>query len=349
MVKKILAAVGALTVSSTLFAFNPPAGGQNFLRLTEPQLLSGAASTAGGGLFEVTPASVVVNPALTAFEQRIVLDVAGTVLYDTDDSDKSIGGAFQTGLLVPSRWGVGSVLMQGVWVPCHSMQLGNTINFNANFSKDVTDRLVVGMGAQFSFFYGYGTDWMGTVNMGALYNFGDLYFMKDLRFGAALMNIGKVFADTEVYGIKGGYAAEWPGLATPKTGVAATMLTLDNMVLGASFDLSFPEFQNFVIDTGAQMTFLNIFKVSMAWEYDAREFAEGWKNVTPSLGISCKFQFNSKDGSMMANKGWQQSEITVSSAYQQMYENIHAVSLGALLNLGLKDTQAPEIILWGEE
>ena len=101
MIKKLLAAVSALLSVSVLAAYNPPAGGQNFLRLTEPQLLSGASSSAGGAIFSVTPASVVNNPALTAFEQRIVLDLAGTMLFDSSDSNESVGGATQAGILFP--------------------------------------------------------------------------------------------------------------------------------------------------------------------------------------------------------------------------------------------------------
>ena len=49
---------------------------------------------------------------------------------------------------------------------------------------------------------------------------------------------------------------------------------------------------------------------------------------------------------MLAKTGWAQSEMTVSGAWKQLYKNINAVSVGATLNLGLEDTQAPEIILW---
>jgi hypothetical protein len=32
-----------------------------------------------------------------------------------------------------------------------------------------------------------------------------------------------------------------------------------------------------------------------------------------------------------------------------MYKKINAVSAGAVLNLGLTDTKAPEITMWGEQ
>lgn len=349
MLKKIIALAACLSAFAALSAYNPPAGGQNLFRLTEPQLLTGGASSAGGALFGVTPASVMNNPALTAFEQRIILDVAGTMLFDSSDSEHSVGGGFQAGILFPSRWGVSSYLFQGLFVPLERMQLGNNLHLNANFSKDVTDKLAIGMGLNVACFYGYGSDWLGALDMGALYRFGDLAFLKDLRFGAALLNLGKMYGDTTNNGITGSDANNWPGLATPKMGVAATLVSVKGMDLGASVDFTVPNFQNFVVDAGVQILFSGFIAVSSSWEYDVREYSEGSKNILPSIGISCRFMFNSKDGSMLANKGWQQSEMTVSGAWQQLYKKINAVSAGAVLNLGLKDTQAPEIILWGNE
>ncbi len=352
MVKvKHLFAPALLFAAAALYAYNPPAGGQNLFRVSSPELLTDGNSTAGGGFFNVSPDSIVNNPALTAFEQRVVLNLAGTMFFDSDDeSDKSVGGAFETGLLIPSRWCVSSFLVQGVFVPFYDMHLGNSITFTANVAKDVTDKLSVGMGANVGVFYGYDSDWLGGLNMGAFYNYGDILFMKDLRFGAALLNIGKPLKNTEVVGITGDdFAKDWPGIATPKTGVAATLLSKPNFDIGASVDFSFPAFRDFVIDAGVQLLIFDAVKVSSSWEYDAREYSEGCKNIMPSVGVSFQFRFNSKDGSLLASKGWAQSEMTVSGAWKQMYKNVNAVSAGAKLNLGLKDTEAPEIILWGEE
>lgn len=346
MLKKVFLIVVLGNLFSFLFAYNPPAGGQNVLRISSPMLLTDGSSSAGGGFFNITPSSVVNNPALSAFEQRVILDLAGTMLFDDkDESDKSVGGAFQTGILIPSRWCVSTFLFQGVWVPFYDMHLGNNLNFTADFAKDINDKLAIGMSLNVGIFYGYDSDWNGGVNMGALYNFGDLLFMKDLRFGGALLNLGKPFENTELRGIEDTEAEKWPGI-TPKFGVAATMYSSNQVDIGASLDISIPAFQNFVLDAGVQVFILDFITVNSSWEYDAREYAEGDKNIIPSIGVSCKFMFNSKDGSMLAKKGWAQSEMTVSGAWKQLYKNINAVSVGATLNLGLEDTQAPEIILW---
>ncbi len=333
-----------------LFAYNPPAGGQNLLRISDPVLLTGASSCAGGPVFEVAPSSIVNNPALTALEQRAVINVSGTLLFNSDDNDdKSSGSAFGAAVLIPSRWCVSTFLLQGVFVDFARMQLGNTINGTAGFAKDITDALCVGSYLNTGVFYGHGDDWTLNAAFGGLYQFGDIAFMKNVRFGAAFTNLGKMYNDTKVYGLKPSKTGEWPALVTFRTGVAATLLSKDKFNLGSSLDFAFPAFQNFVCDAGVQLLYGDFIKVSTSWEFDAREFSNEAKNILPSVGVSFKFTFNSKEGSYLASKGWQQSEVTVSSAWKQLYEDINAVSIGTSINLGLKDTQAPEIKLWGEK
>ena len=354
--KKILSAVFAsLAATAALFAYNPPAGGQNSLRITEPQILAGANSAAGGGLFGATPASILNNPALTAWEQRIVLDVAGTVLHSANsDDDSSVGSAFQGGLLLPSRWGVSSFLFQGVWSEFLDMPVGDSVNFSAGFAKDITDKVSVGLSANFGYLFGdVGNDWTMGASLGAYYEFGDWKALKDIRFGASLLNLGKMYSSSNTFGIESDSVENdvdsWPALATLRTGAAATLIKNDQINLGASFDLAFPSFQNLVVDAVLQMQIHDFMKVYSGWEFDVREFSEGSKSIIPSIGVSFKFLFNSKDNSFLANKGWQQSEMTVSGGWKRLYENIDAFSAGAILNLGLKDTSAPEIELWGGE
>ena len=92
-----------------------------------------------------------------------------------------------------------------------------------------------------------------------------------------------------------------------------------------------------------------LIKVYSSWEFDTQEFANDSKNLMPSVGVSFKFIFNSAQGSYLSNKGWDQSDMTVSGAWKQMYKNVNAVSAGAVLNLGLADTKAPEITMWGDQ
>lgn len=336
--KKLMSGIAlAAIVSASLFADVTIPGAQNMLRYSEPQLLTGAASSAGGALFDVTPGSVVNNPAVMAYEQRIVADVAGTLLLGSDNSSFIA----QTGLTVPTRWGVGTALVEYIFAD--SMNLGNGINIIGSVAKDITEQLSIGMSLDFGYAgFTDGSDFKIAADMGAFYNFGILGPFQDVRFGGSLLHLGKMYAPGD--GIK-----DMPGIATPKAGVAATLLSKDAFKIGASADISSPAFQDFVLDLGCQIELNKIITVSTSWEYDAKEFADDNKNIMPSISVSYKFRFNSKEGSTLANHGWAESDMTASGAWSQLYEDINAISAGCVLKLGQEDTQAPEIILWGEE
>ena len=360
--KKLAAAAAALLFGAGAFAYNPPAGGQNILKITSPELLTGANSTAGGPLFITTPDSVVNNPAITGFNQRNTLDLAGTLLFDSEDDEHSLGGACSIGLSMATRGCVPTFLVQGIFVPYERMQLGNSINFTAGYARDITDELAIGASANIGLFYGYGTDWTASASLGALYRLGDVSFLRDVRFGFALANLGKMYTETEVLGIAdiGDFSGEklsdaekskngmWPGIATPRFGVAAKLLDHEKFKLGLSLDLSAPGFQDFVGDVGLQIDALNFVRLSSSWEYDLREFSNDCKNILPSVGLSFHFMIKAK-GAYLSKNGWEQSEMTAGAAWKRLYEDVDAVSAGVVVDLGLNDEEAPEIIMWGDE
>ena len=353
--KRMMFAVAAFSLAGGLFAYNPPAGGQNLQRISSPTSLTGAGSAAGGALYEVLPASIFNNPALPAFEQRIILDVGLTALtdnpeYDVDDY-KDLGFAGQVGLLVPSRYGVATAMVQGVFSPLLDMPLGNSISLTGNVSKDITDQVSVGVTGNVGVFWGFESDWTASLGLGVYYDYGDIKFLKNVRFGAALLNLGKMYNETEVVGISwSDYGKNWPGVVTPRTGVAATLLDKGKLQLGGSFDISAPSFQDCVFDVGLQLEYASFLKLSTSWEYDVRECNWDCKNLLPSVGLSFKFLLHSKEDSTITRfAGGQESEMTVSAAWHNMYENVNAFSAGAVLKLGLEDKDAPEITLWGDE
>ena len=75
--KKVILAAFFLAGMAELFAYNPPYGGEDLYRLAHPELMSGAASAAGGPNFTIVPASITYNPALTAGVQRADIDFSG--------------------------------------------------------------------------------------------------------------------------------------------------------------------------------------------------------------------------------------------------------------------------------
>lgn len=325
--------------SFTFVSADEYVGEEIAFKLTNPDLLTGASSSCGGGFFSAGANAISVNPALTAGEQRVMLNLSYTSLFKPSDKDSSMGAAAQLGLLVPTRWGVFSGVVDGVFCDLAPLDLDNTVELSFGFSKDITEKLYAGLSLNGGFRWGESNMWALDLNLGFMYNFGTVGFMKDFRIASSLMNVGKP------------YALGLPGICSPRVGVAATLFSVadGNVAGGFSADLTAPQCMNLVFDAGLQLKVAKIITVKSSWQFDMAETISGNKNFLPSVGITVNFNINTKDNQFMADKGWQQSEISTSAAWQQIYQDIHCVSAGAAINLGMKDVDAPEIILWGDE
>ena len=87
--------------------------------------------------------------------------------------------------------------------------------------------------------------------------------------------------------------------------------------------------------------------ISVGEKFNLRETIAGRPDLVPSIGLIFNFTFNMKNNDYFAKKDWSQSEMIISAAYKNMYSNIHAISAGLDVDLGMKDTSAPQIILIG--
>jgi hypothetical protein len=351
MVKRIIAVLTALSASAVLFAYNPPVSGESLDRLTSPEQLTSASSSAGGGLFSAGPGSIVFNPALIAYEQRITLDLGYTALFSSDNPDNAYGSAFGTGILIPSKWFVGSGIIKGSFLPFDEMNAGNTLGTNAGIAKEVSEHLSVGIGMNAGLFWGAGSDWSLGADIGVLYRLPKLGFMKDFRVGVSMLNLGKNYIYTSLPGIKKDEdTGEFPQTATFRSGVAAVLFSNDYFKCGGSFDFSAPGFQNLIIDTGLQLSFNDMLYLRAAEEINIRESIAGHADYMPSISLGYRFTFNAKNNSYLEKNGWAQSEMTTSAAWQQLYQTVNACSVGVRMNLGMQDTDPPRIELWnGEE
>lgn len=348
--KKTIIASVILFATASLFAYNPPNEGENLFGFSNPFLLTNGSSTAGGGIFECSPSSMAVNPAILAFEQRVTFDFGYTGMFSSVDESAPYGQSFNLGALMPTPFAVVGGEIVGVFVPFKEMQLGNSFTLKTAAAKKVADRLSLGVGVNAGITYGYNTDWLLTADIGGLYEVGDFGFMKDIRFGASVLNIGKTYNSTTVKGIYGNQSnTSWKGypcFMTVKTGAAANFVKTKDFVLGLSFDVSFPFFNNIIFDSGLQIDIKDFFRLSTSWQYDMNAVAQGYAIDIPTVGISFKFNIDTK---FIGNNEMKKSEMAVSSAWKNVNGNINAVSLGATVNLGQKDTEAPVIEIMDDE
>ena len=334
-------------ILSAANAYNPPVYGDNLFELSSPRQLANGSSAVGGGIFYASPESMVANPALPAREQRIDLNLAYTGLFSSDESNSTrYGNAFQAGILIPFKRFVFSGYGNGSMVPFKEMDLGDSFNFKFGLAKEITDKLIVGANLNSGIFWGAGTDWSLSANIGFVYSYGNLGFVKDFRYGVSVLNLGKNFGQTTLPGIKEGASSSLQTIATVKAGAAGTLVQNDVIKLGASVDLTIPAFMNVITDLGLQFAVKDMLFISVSEKLNIAELANGVKNIMPSVGLSFRFTFDVKNNDYLNKNGWSQSEMSTSVTWRQFNETVNAVSAGVDVNLGLKDEAPPVIKLW---
>lgn len=362
--KKMLASCAALSVSAALFAYNPPAGGQSLFNLSSPLSLTSASSAAGGGIFMPGPESIAFNPALPSFEDRVQLDADFSVLGNTGDGDS--GGAFQTGILIPLKMFNVTGILNGVFIGgdpvikngkvLNELSLGKSLNFKSGISKEVTERISVGVTLDAGYIWdayeagsGNSKDWSLGAGLGALYRREQLGFAKDFRVGAALLNIGKCY-EVNLPGMDLEDTADlFPGFITLKTGAAANLVSTKDFLLGASFDITVPSFQDVVFSAGVNFAVKDVFYINVAENIDVMEAKNGFEDFMPAVSFSVKFNLNAKNNSYLKAHSWENSEMLASAGWQQKYGDLQVVSAGLRINLGQKDVDPPVIQIWDEE
>ena len=326
------------------FAYNQTANGNSIFEFTSPRLISSASSVAGGGLKGITSSSIVLNSALIAGEQRWTLDLDYSAFIGSG-TESSYGQGMQVGMIMPSRFGVTSVVVQGLFLDkIPQLNLGNVFTIHSAFAKDITDELYFGVGL----YGGFGEDWALASDIGFWYNIKQikwLPFLKDARWAVSVTGLGKSF-EKEILALNGESTSDYPMPFTPRVGVAGNLFDVKNFSGGMSVDFSFPTFQNVVFNAGLEFNIANIIRISTGWKADLREILAEQASLIPTAGISVKFNFSSAEDSFLAKKGWQKSEAEVSTAYKYFNNDLHLASGGMTLRLGQKDTIAPEITLW---
>ena len=214
------------------------------------------------------------------------------------------------------------------------MHLGNSINFRAGLSKEITNKLWVGIAAGGGYAWTYGNDWSLYGDLGMLYRPGDLGFLKDFRFALSVQNLGKMYDKVTRAGIsKDAENTAYPTLATVRTGVAATLLETEIAKIGFGIDVATPCFQNIIASA----------------KFNLMETINGKNSFIPSVAFLFKFSFDVKNNSYLESNGWSQSEMTVSAGYKNLYSTVHAISAGVDIDLGMADNEAPKIVVWDNE
>ncbi len=341
--------MGTAAVFSNAFtdfynSYDPPLGGESIRQLQSPFMLSGGASSAGGALMQVHPGMAVINPALPADVQQATLDLSGLFLADLSTGSE-FGGGFGLGTLFPSHWGVAAFNLQGIFADnFEGMPLGNLVSFYGGFAKDLSETVYVGAGLSTTMGYSWGGfSWGLDLSLGFWHRLGNLGFIRDFRWGLALNGMGKPYSGSE--GIMDGF----PSMFTLRGGIAGTLVSMEKFKLGMSADISLPMIiQNAILDLGLEARFADRVILRSGWTVNLRECMNGNMGLIPSISVAMKFKTRI-DLEVLSRNELQQTEIIPAVAYKPLYDGISAFSGGVTAYLGLKDTLAPVINIWGDD
>lgn len=350
MKKRAVILLVSLLSIAVLSAYNPPSSGELLTQFSSPELLTGGSLTTGGVFKTIGPESIGINPSLIAGEQRWVLDLAYTAMIGQEYLE-GYGSAFLVGFIIPSRYGNLGLKMDGVFTnELIAPNLGNSFSVDIAFAKDLTDDLYLGLGIKGGL--GPKSDWALAGDFGFWYRIKSiriLPFLKDVRWGLSLTNLGKAFIASEVGIHEDEAVTASPSVFTPKIGLAGSFFSSKNFAIGMGLDLSFPFFQNLITDIALEMMVANVIRLKTSWDVNVREIVEGYDFSMPSVSLSFKFNFSAKDVEFMEKHGWQENEMLVTTGYKNLYTDMHLASAGLLLFLGQKDNEPPVINLWDEE
>ncbi len=344
MKKIFLSLTAGVFLLGSVFAesYSMPALGENIFFLAHPELLTGGLSSAGGGILSVSPSSTMLNPALGALEERVSIDFGYTGAFNSSDVCDKYGQAFTTGILIPTDWAIFTGGLEGVFANTNTMVLGKTLNFRGSASKQIMDNLYVGLGLVFGFGWdsllgSNSGDWSLAADIGALYNFGDVAFLKNFRVAASANNLGKTYT----YGRD--FISGIPSFMTLRAGAAAELIDMENFSLGLSFDVTTPMFRNLIIDSGVQVRICNFVKLYSSWEYNFYEADHDINSWLPTVGLVFKFNIGMGGSDFVKKNDWSSSELCPSAGWKNVDEKVNLFSAGAVLRLGQRDTSGPDI------
>lgn len=324
---KILRSVSALAL---VLAGVPLSAQMVVSPLATPVLAGGGGGTAS----QESPFSDRLNPASSAGKQRVTLDASYYGLVGVSQS--GYGNAFNLGLTLPERWGVVTTTASYLGAGFKDFNPGQLGQFTVGVSKDLWEDFYIG--ASLDSTLGSSGWGLGT-SLGFIQFIGDWGWLKDFRWGGALRDLGKPYTTSADVGI--------PPSFTPAVGAEFDLWRDDKLRFTVRPDLSFPTFKDAAFNVGSTTAFGDVISVNLAYSFDLRDTVNKNANSIPfSFGVAFHFFTDIKsdnDVLGLKERGWNQSEVRVTTAAMPLTGNVWALGGGVNIPLGAKDTNPPQV------
>ena len=320
-----------LLLAATLAGGLPNSG--DLLSLYAPALMAGGRHLTVTGV----PSAHVLNPALTATDERLNFDLGYSALFSTA-AEGGLGHAVNAGASVPTP--IGTLGFSGHYFgsQLEHITFGPLAAVHASFARELYRGFYVGAGAGMQvgndhtrekLAFGAGLD------VGLLHQAGDLGPVQDISWGLAFRGIGVGFAqdaDQEVY---------LPPF-TLAAGVSLYPLATEDVSLGLKFDLWSPTLQALRMELGAGLKIRDF--VQLVMHYPVALFGGEVRNKGPGFGVNVNIRFGEPAPGAEERAGIP-GEVKLHAAATPLSEETWGLGLGAGIALGKIDAEPPEIVI----
>ncbi len=322
-------------------------------------------------LYNESPVMDSINPALSAFRQRMTVGFGYTGLFGQMGHDISTGVAengafghlFSVGFSAPTQVGVFTVSGQYANGSALEFAARNQGGFNLSYSRDVFDDLYFGLGVNVHLGEALATEenplWMAGLDLGIIHMPGTVGPINDFVWGVTLQNLGwgtlplavqtGTLPDASIYSL--GVAES---LFTIEAAFSFTAVEKDDFKLSYHADIAFPALVNMRLKTGFGFHFKDELQFNISTTIDARELAGAYpyqkastSSLLPAIGFTYRYK-DKKAKQPNSDSDISFNEMHIHSSATPITDTIWATGVGFTIPLGIYDVYAPEIELFPE-
>ncbi len=323
----------------TVFAYEPPAGGDEYFDLNSPSFLASGASVTDA---EAIAASAF-NPASGGVKDRFTLAAAYIGLIGNDGSTtgwSGHGGVLEA--LVPTIFGNLQGGITFVYSPLIGMDIGTFADFRLGYSREIFTSFFLGanahvkVGSKDIFSLGVSGD------IGVLHTPGDLGPFKNFIWGIVFKEAGLPF-DPDTADIGDDRSAVPPSF-TPGFGFAFNPFETEDIGLRFNTDVFFPSFSSVSVGLGLKFYYQSFLTVKTGFRIDTQQIARADianRSLFPSFGIQLNLGELLNQDSGRPGSRYQDVKIETSAA--PFMNGSWGVGLGTELVFGDIDESGPEL------
>ena len=334
--------LGAPLLFAAALAGGVPNSG-DLLSLYAPALLARGLSVTAAG----APAAHVLNPAVTAADERLRLELGYAALFSVA-GDEGLGHAVNAAAGIPTPLGSLGVSGHYFGSALTPMEFGPLAALHLSFARELYRGLYLGAGAGIQMGADHRSDrfsFGAALDLGVLHRAGAVGPLQDLSWGAALRGIGVGF------GSQADAPEVYPPPFTPAAGVAIFPLASEDLTLGARFDFQAPTFQALAIELGAELAIRDFLRLAAHYPVTVAGGAAAAGNRGPGFGVNVRFGFGGPEpeaasgGADRADRAAASGEVRIHAAAAQLRDKLWSVGLGAGVALGAVDPDPPVIVV----